>query len=146
MWGCAEQSPPLIGTSWESWLFLPLTSCITQMSAPAPCSGSTVELALVAEVVSDPNAKVCTWETWPCYLFVLWWSRTVALLHLNPLPPSANRTTVPGVMRAGELFLPLSYCSTWEIRPWTSSGQHSRAGTGCNGLASPTSVRAGELL
>lgn len=35
----------------------------------------------------------------------------------------------PGVMRVGELALPLSSCSTWESWPCLSLGKYSRAGS-----------------
>ena len=47
-----------------------------------------------------------------------------------PSPPVAVRRDGPRVMRAGELFLPLTNCSNRERGPCILPGQHSSAGPG----------------
>lgn len=51
-----------------------------------------------------------------------------------PLSPTAGRRAGPEVIRAGELALPITCCSTWKSRPYSSPGQYSRAGCRCGAL------------
>lgn len=37
-------------------------------------------------------------------------------------PPVVDKGAGPGVMKVGELFLPLTGCSSWESRPYTLPG------------------------
>ena len=62
----------------------------------------------------------------------------LAVMHFPPLlPPVAVGRSGPGVMRAGELALPLTSCSIQMSKPLTSPGHHSRVG--------PEGVSMGEL-
>lgn len=56
----------------------------------------------------------------------------------HPLPPMAGKRAGLGITRGRELALPLNSCSTWESRPCTLSGQHTRA----NSVVGSTDVHA----
>ena len=57
---------------------------------------------------------------------VSWKGEIPSPLHFS-LPVSGGRVD-SGVMKAGELSLPLTSFSTQEIGSWTSPGHHSRTG------------------
>lgn len=46
----------------------------------------------------------------------MWWhGRQEDALTPYPLKPAAGRREGPGVLRIGELILPLKDCNTWEV-------------------------------
>lgn len=63
--------------------------------------------------------------------------------HVPPLPPES---VGPESMNAGELFLSLTDCNTWESRTCTSSGQHSEAGCGGMGAGALPWGRGDEIM
>lgn len=58
---------------------------------------------------------------------VAWTRERYPLLHLSPSILVAGERAGPGVMRAGEMSLPVMSCTTWESKPCISSGQLNRA-------------------
>lgn len=81
-----------------------------------------------------------TSESWPCHLSPLQWDRQgrdkrYPTLPL-PLTTCSRQETWPWVVRAGELALFFTSCSTHENGPCSLPGQHSRADLRSRALAS----------
>ena len=108
---------------------------VNQRADPVAPFGSRVELILLAGAqVSYPQESEHR-RTGPatCLLFGSVGegeipSPTITNCHLQQTEELAL-----GVMRVGELALPLTCYSTQESGPCTSPGHHSRAGPGCGG-------------
>lgn len=109
-------------------LSLPLEIFSTlESSGPTHCPESTVELTLVAGV----TGKLALWESWLHFCPTVTWARERCPTHCFLPPTTGRQESRSGVIRAGELALPLTYCRSWENKHSISPGQCS---PGCGGL------------
>jgi hypothetical protein len=131
--------PSLAALLWKAGLFL--TSCSTEESGlytlpiqpTQPGGRAVIDLARGAWV----------WENWPrpplhtliCHGVsqpLRWFTtHTHTHTHTNTLTPPVFRNTTHSFKSSEKVALPLISCRTWECRPCTSCGQHSRGYPGC---------------
>ena len=69
----------------------------------------------------------------------MWWhgQQEDALTYPYYLKPEAGRREGPGVLRIGDLILPLKDCNTWEIGPNNTPWQPTKADSAGSDVGEP---------
>lgn len=124
----------------EGYLSLPLTCYSTRESQPCISPGQHKRALPDGGGMGELAPKVCAWESWPCNVSAMPQHGLQRFPH-QPLSfviygwKAGVRANL-GVIRAREMSLPLTCCSTEKSRPYTSPGQHSKTGPGYGGYRS----------
>lgn len=115
---------------WEqkSWP-CPSPASALRKTGPTPCLDSKFELILIAGYWAGPIVISTAELVLPLVCHVVTWIRKI-IPHC-PLATYSRQKSWLWVMRAGELLLPHTCCSTGESRPCTPPEHIVRAGPGC---------------